>query len=343
MRGQVSDLPMRATRFCPRFMPPRSLTGWSPLCPSSFFRGLVIAALVLSTRAADVSPRMLLLDGAQPSPTNLIVVGERATILYSGDSAHTWQSASLPIGLTATLTGISFEPDATHAWAVGHDAIILATSDAGHSWQKSWQSDNLTESFLDVLAVNARHIIAIGAYGLYVETTDAGATWHRRKILAEDLHLNHITRGPTGTLYLAGERGTLLRSKDDGTSWQPIESPYDGSFYGILPLAQTTLVAHGLRGRLYRSDDDGRTWHLISVSERVLLASALKLKNDTVLFAGQARAFFASHDQARTVAAQPVSFTSAVATLIELADGRILALGEAGVTVFTIPTRSVQP
>ena len=324
-------------------MPPRSLTGWSPIYRSSFFYGLFLTALVLSTRAAEVMPRMLLLAGAQPNPTNLIVVGERATILYSADSALTWQSACLPAGYTATLTGISFGPDATHAWAVGHDAIIMTTSDAGRTWKKSWQSDNLTESFLDVLAVNARHIIAIGAYGLYVETTDAGASWHRRKILAEDLHLNRITRGPTGTLYLAGERGTLLRSKDSGTTWQPIESPYDGSFYGILPLAQNTLVAHGLRGRLYRSEDDGQTWDLISVSERVLLASALKLKNDTVLFAGQARAFFASHDQARTVAAQTVPFTSAIATLIELADGRILALGEAGATVFTIPAQSPQP
>ena len=324
-------------------MPPRSLTGWSPILPSGFFRAVFFAALVVSTRAADIAPRMLLLAGAQPTATNLIAVGERATILRSADNARTWQPASLPAGLTATLTGLSFGPDATHAWAVGHDAIILASSDAGRTWQKSWQSENLTESFLDVLAVDARHIIAIGAYGLYVETIDGGTTWQRRKILSDDLHLNRLTRGPTGTLYLAGERGTLLRSKDAGATWQPIEAPYDGSFYGILPLAQNTLVAHGLRGRLYRTDDDGRTWNLISVPDRVLLATALKLKNDTVLFAGQARAFFASHDQARTVAAQTVPFTSAVAALLELADGRLLALGEAGATVFTLPAPPARP
>jgi len=324
-------------------MPPRSLTGWSRISLSGFFSGLLLSTLVLSIRASEVTARMLLLAGAQPTPTDLIVVGERATILRSADNARTWQPVSLPAGVTATLTGLSFGPDATHAWAVGHDAIILSTTDAGRTWQKSWQSDNLTESFLDVLAVDARHIIAIGAYGLYLETTDGGITWQRRKILSDDLHLNRLTRGPTGTLYLAGERGTLLRSKDTGATWQPIESPYDGSFYGILPLAQNVLVAHGLRGRLYRTDDDGRTWRLIPIPDRVLLATALKLKNDTVLFAGQARAFFASQDQARSVAAQPVAFTSAVATLIELADGRLLALGEAGATVFTLTVPSIHP
>jgi len=324
-------------------MPPRSIARWSPILPSGFFRAVFLAALVVSTRAADVTPRMLLLAGVQPTPTNLIVVGERATILRSADNARTWQAASLPAGVTATLTGISFGPDGTRAWAVGHDAIILATIDAGRTWQKSWQSENLAESFLDVLAIDTRHIIAIGAYGLYVESNDGGTTWQRRKILSEDLHLNRLTRGPTGTLYLAGERGTLLRSSDVGATWQPIEAPYDGSFYGILPLAQNILVAHGLRGRLYRTDDDGRTWQLIPVADRVLLATALKLKNDTVLFAGQARAFFASHDQARTVAAQPVPLTSAVAALLELAEGGLLALGEAGATVFTLPAPSARP
>ncbi len=324
-------------------MPPRSIARWGPIYPSGFFRAVFLAALVVNTRAADITPRMLLLAGAQPNPTNLIAVGERATILRSADSARTWQSASVPTGFTATLTGLSFSPDGTQAWVVGHDAIILASTDAGRTWLKSWQSDNLTESFLDVLAVDARHIIAIGAYGLYVETTDGGTTWQRRKILSEDLHLNRLSRGPAGTLYLAGERGTLLRSKDAGATWQPIESPYDGSFYGILPLTKNTLVAHGLRGRLYRTEDDGHTWQLIPVTDRVLLATALKLKNDTVIFAGQARVFFASHDQARTMAAQPIPFTSAVAALIELADGRLLSLGEAGASVFTLSTPSAQP
>src|SRR5690606_13888501 len=138
----------------------------------------------------------------------------------------------------ATLTGVSF---ATHAapqlgWAVGHDALILHSTDEGRTWVKQYQGDDLEESFLDVLALDAQRVIAVGAYGLFAITADGGRTWTRRKIDADDYHLNRITRGPSGTLYLAGEHGTLLRSADNGQTWTPIPAPYEGSFYGILPI-----------------------------------------------------------------------------------------------------------
>lgn len=302
------------------------------MSPSGFFRVALLASLILATRAADTAPRMLLLAGA-PAADALVVVGERGTILRSTDAARSWQPAIAPPGTNAALTGLAFAPDGVHGWAVGHDALILATADAGRTWRKSWQSHNLSDSFLDVLALDAVHVIAVGAYGLHVETTDAGRTWSQRKITPEELHLNRLTRGPTGTLYLAGERGTLLRSTDSGASWQPIESPYDGSFYGILPLDQNTLVAHGLRGRLYRSTDNGGVWELVAVPDRVLLAASLRLKSGSLLFAGQARAFYVSRDGALTVVPLPVPITTAIAALVELPDGRILALGEAGATV----------
>jgi photosystem II stability/assembly factor-like uncharacterized protein len=313
------------------------------LSSSGFFRAALFASLflvVFAGRAADVTPRMLLLAGtaARPTGPTIVAVGERATILRTTDAARTWQPAFVPASVTATLTGVTFAPDATHGWAVGHDALILATADAGLTWQKAWQGDDLTASFLDVLAIDHRHVIAIGANGLCLETRDAGATWQRRKLIDDDLHLNRLTRGPTGTLYIAGERGTLLRSADSGATWQPIESPYDGSFYGVLPLGATTLVAHGLRGRIYRSTDDGRFWTVVPLADRVLLATGLELKNNQLLFAGQARAFFSSRDSALTVAPLTVPFSTAVAALLELPDGRILALGEAGATTFVLPT-----
>ncbi len=290
---------------------------------------------------AEPAPKMLLLAGALAGTDAIVAVGERGTILRSSDSAHTWQPAATvpaaPFGPTATLTGVTFAPDAQHGWAVGHDALILATTDAGHTWQKSWQGENLSDSFLDVLALDARHVLAVGAYGLCLETTDAGHTWQRRKIIDSDYHLNRITRGPTGTLYLAGEHGTLLRSRDAGAKWTSIDSPYDGSFYGILPLDAHTLVAHGLRGRVYRSPDDGDTWQLVAVDQRALIAAATQLKNRTLLLAGQARALYLSRDYARTAVAWPAPIAPAISALLELPSGEILALGEAGASILPKP------
>lgn len=315
-------------------------------CPPSFFSmnltaivctALMTLAAVTAVRAEPVSPRMLLLDGTTVG-ADLIVVGERGTILRSTDQARTWQAAAVPAA--ATLTGVSFAAGTSHGWAVGHDALILATADAGLTWQKQWQGENLSDSFLDVLALDSRHVIAVGAYGLFLSTDDSGKTWVRRKIIEEDYHLNRLTRGPGGDLYLAGEHGTLLRSPDSGATWQRIDSPYDGSFYGILPLDAHRLVAYGLRGRIYYSNDDGDRWALVRNDERALLATAIKLPDGAVLFAGHTVAVSAlsgmdASDHGITTRFAPI--TQEVSEFLELPNGSILTLGEAGAVVVSKP------
>jgi photosystem II stability/assembly factor-like uncharacterized protein len=295
---------------------------------------LYALALSAPARAADLAARTLLLDGAWAGP-ELVVVGERGTILRSADNAQTWKPAT--VAASATLTGVAFAPDGRHGWAVGHDALILHSTDAGHVWQKQWQGENLQESFLDVLAIDERHVIAVGAYGLLLATTDGGHAWARRKVLDDDYHLNRITRGPTGTLYLAGEHGTLLRSTDGGAKWTRLATPYDGSFYGVLPLAPRTLLAHGLGDRLFRSADDGVTWEAVPKPQPGLHATALKLQSNFLVLAGLPRALLVSRDYGRTVAPWPSAFDKAVAELLELPDGSVLALGEAGATILPKP------
>ncbi len=290
--------------------------------------GVALAAVTLS--AAGIVPRMLLLDGAVVGG-DLIVVGDRGTILRSADQAHTWQAA--PRATMTTLTGISFPANSSATgWAVGHDALILGTADCGRTWVKQFQGENLQDSFLDVLALDARHIIAVGAYAMYFETKDGGQIWTKRRITEDDYHYNRLTRGPTGTLYLAGERGTLIKSADLGATWTKIATAYDGSFFGILPLEAATLLAYGLRGHVFRSTDDGATWTRIATPQAVILATAVRLKSGGLLVAGGTGALLSSADGGLKFSPAPQSPTKAIAELIELPDGGILALGEAGAT-----------
>jgi len=303
-----------------------------------WLRPLLLAVLFGSgalARAA-VAPRMLLLDAAVVG-AEVFAVGERGTILHSADSGQTWDRAEVPAGTVATLTGLSFAADGRHGWAVGHDALILATADGGKTWQKQWQGDNLEASFLDVCAIDARRAIAIGAYGFCRVTADGGKTWTAQPVIDSDLHLNRISRGPTGTLYIAGEHGTLLRSRDDGATWHRIDSPYDGSFYGVLPLGPKLLLAHGLRGRVYRSTDDGESWTPVALDRPMLIAAALPAKAGRLVLAGQARALYLSADGGVSFTPWASDFSTAVAELVEAPDGSVLAFGEAGASRLELP------
>jgi photosystem II stability/assembly factor-like uncharacterized protein len=272
---------------------------------------------------------VLLLDGIVVG-TDVIAVGERGTILRSGDQARTWRRTASPV--RATLTGVSFATLTAPrlGWAVGHDAVILGSTDAGVTWVKQYQGANLEDSFLDVLALDAQRAIAVGAYGQFQATNDGGKTWLPRKILDRDDHLNRITRGPGTTLYLAGEHGTLLRSPDLGATWTTIATRYEGTFHGIVPLDRRVILAHGLRGHVFRSIDDGESWEPIATPRPALLATGVRLRNNFVVLAGQARSTLVSRDLGRTLTLAPVSLGTGIAELVELPDGAVLALGEAG-------------
>ena len=342
----------------PPFLRPLKSTGIREVIPSLLARAgtrLDVARLVRggtalalsltfapthSAHAASPAPKILLLDAALSGP-EVVAVGERAAILRSADGGRTWERIGAPT--KATLTGIAFSPPPTaHAgWAVGHDALILATADGGKTWAKQYQGENLQDSFLDVIALDAQRAIAVGAYGLYVTTADGGKTWTRRKLNQDDYHFNRLAAGAGTTLYLAGEHGTLLRSTDHGARWSALKSPYDGSFYGLTSPAARTLLAHGLRGRIYRSTDDARSWQPIVTPELGLLATGIRHRSGALFLGGQSRSLLVSRDAGATFAVVPDALPAGIAELLELPDGSLLAFGEAGATLLELT--KVQP
>lgn len=296
---------------------------------------LLAAACTCQLSAFAAVPANMLLLGAAQANDAIVAVGERGTILYSVDEGTTWQAATTPT--TSTLTAVSFQAKGRLGWAVGHEGLVLITQDGGRSWSRAWQSDNLEDSFLDVCAIDNATVLAVGAYGLGLRSDDAGATWRRVSIQESDSHLNRITQSPNGDLYIAGERGTLLHSIDKGTTWTPMSTTYDGSFYGVLPLKSGVLLAYGLRGHAFRSADSGANWVTISTASDSLLACALETREGRLFVAGQARTLLISEDDAHSFSAPATVPAPATAFLLATPSDHILAFGEGGVRVLNSP------
>ena len=284
------------------------------------------AALLAFAAEPIPAARGLLLDATNAGPA-IIAVGGRGAIIRSSDSGQSWDL--IPSPTHATLTGISFA-DNNQGWIVGHDGVILVTRDGGTTWHQQFSNNAL--SFLDVLALDPRHAIAIGAFGVCYVTEDGGTTWIQRKVLEEDLHLNRITASADGTVFIAGERGTLLRTTRNLHDFTATPTGYEGSFFGVLPLGADTVLGYGLRGHVYRSEGVAISWQPVALENPALIMTAVKLKDGTVVLAGQARAFFMSNDDGRTFHPWQTGLTTAVAKLLEAPDGTLLAFGEAGVT-----------
>jgi photosystem II stability/assembly factor-like uncharacterized protein len=307
------------------------------------FKGILVLAVVALTaplpaqsdRPAEIMPmaqHSLLLD-VELAGDRAVAVGERGHILVSEDYGRSWRQVPSPT--RATLTAVDFA-DPMHGWAVGHDNVILVTTDGGLSWNHQYPKGGPEIRYLDVHFLDARRGLAVGAYGVAAATDDGGETWVLDTIHEEELHLNRLSRGPDGRLYMAVEAGDLMLSVDNGQSWEAMDSPYEGSFFGVLPLAARTLLAHALRGHAFRSIDGGASWTPMEMPAPVLIADAVRLSTGPIVLAGQNEQFFLSHDGGRSFEMWrvPVQGASAVA---ECPDGALLATGLNGVHRLTPP------
>jgi len=281
---------------------------------------------------ARLASQSLLLGGARAGQ-RLVAVGERGHILLSSDSGASWQQAAAPT--RATLTAVAFADD-QRGCAVGHGETIIRTQDGGVSWELVHAPPEREWPLLTVLFLDREHAIAAGAYGAFLETRDGGATWQSRRISDDDLHLNHATRAASGHLYLAAEAGALYRSDDGGTRWQSLPSPYEGSFYGALPLGGESLLVYGLRGRLFRSDDAGNSWERLDTGTEGLLGHGIVLADGTVALGGLGGATLVSGDRGRSFRRVPVEDRRGTSALLETPRGDLLSLGEGGIRALSL-------
>ncbi len=292
-----------------------SLASASEKVQASVKSGKAINSLFLDISRADSDKR-------------LVSVGERGHIFYSDDNGLSWTQADVPT--IQLLTAVSF-PSKSIGYAVGHDAIILKTTDAGVSWQKIYEDKPAEIPLLDVWFENEERGIAVGAYGYIVLTEDGGKTWGSisNRIENEDeFHYNAINDDGRGNLYMVGEAGIMYRSFDVGRSWETMNSPYEGSWFGVNASGYGDVLVHGLRGNIYKSSDKGTTWKALSSGTDQTLFGSVRTKDGKNIVVGNSGAF---------VTGKPASWQAtnrsdrmALSALETASDGNLVVAGQGG-------------
>lgn len=210
--------------------------------------------------AATLAP----IQGAAYAGKRLVTVGDYGTVLLSDDGGKTFrQAASVPV--SSTLTAVHFADD-KNGWAVGQWGAILHTADGGENWSIQRLETQEDRPLFSVHFLNAQEGLAVGLWSLVLRTQDGGKTWAPLDLPAPpdggkaDRNLFRIFASAKGELFVAAERGMVLRSGDRGQNWQYLNTGYKGSLWTGVALKDGTLLVGGLRGTLYRSQDDGHSW-----------------------------------------------------------------------------------
>lgn len=294
----------------------------------------------------------------------LVAVGERGFILTSDDLGRDWHQAQVPVSVT--LTAVQFVTP-QKGWAVGHDGVVLGSSDGGKSWQKlldgnmaaaielkaaqqandppSKQGDRRVREgermvasgadkpFLALHFFDEQRGLVVGAYGLIFATTDGGETW---KSLIGNVpnrmgkHLYDICVAGDD-IYLIGEQGLVVRTDKKMEHFETIETPYEGSFFGMLSSQSGDLVLFGLRGHVFRSSDRGEHWAAIQLPQPITLTSGTRLDNGALVLADEAGDVYLSTDQGEHFNQIPVENPSTITDVLQVSDGVLMASGLRGI------------
>jgi photosystem II stability/assembly factor-like uncharacterized protein len=128
---------------------------------------------------------------------------------------------------------------------------------------------------------NATEGWAVGLWSILLQTKDGGKTWTPEHIQAPpggkraDKNLNKIILGPNGNIFIAGEAGSVLRSRD-GENWTYLTTGYSGSFWTGMVASNGAIFVGGLRGSLYRSMDGGTTWKMLDSGSKASITGLVE-------------------------------------------------------------------
>ncbi|MDZ3992664.1 WD40/YVTN/BNR-like repeat-containing protein [Pseudomonas sp. Teo4] len=318
-----------------------------------------------SSLHSALAQRSLMLDVTHAGNA-LVAVGERGFVLRSEDGGQSWQQVDTPVSVT--LTRVVF-PTPEQGWAVGHAGVVLHTGDGGRSWKlqlegrqasqlvveaaqkrfelepnalnekrassaRSLLEDGPDKPFLDVHFFDDAHGIVVGAYGLAFATDNGGNSWHPIDQRLENpgaMHLYGIQQ-IDDKLFIVGEQGLLLRSSDQGATFETLTSPATGTLFGLVPTGQHGLLAFGLRGKSYFSNDAGDSWQPVANPSPITITAGTLLSDGSTLLVDESGRLLTSKDPKHGFTAITLPEPSYLTGLIELGAGKLVLSSARGVS-----------
>lgn len=277
-----------------------------------------------------------------PTPEKGWAVGHDGVVLHTDDGGLTWGMQlngfeEIKLNLThAKMLLSAKETEFVDATAEAKEALSGELKELKYqceSMEADYKGGVCCDPLLDVWFKDEEEGFVIGAYGLFFHTSDGGVNWTPwwdRVNNPDKLHLNAIA-ATDDILYIAGESGILFRSLDDGKSWESLESPYGGSFLGIVASQNDNFViAFGIGGKMVYSVDRGKSWKLIQTRAGAALSGGIVQENGHALIVSYSGVIMVGPDRSGSFTPKRAGGVGWNA-VVDVGDSHIVLVGLRGV------------
>ncbi|QFI37752.1 hypothetical protein FR932_07745 [Moritella marina ATCC 15381] len=201
------------------------------------------------------------------------------------DAIYKLEDLTANAGIEISFFDVRFTtPD--YGLVVGAYGAMLETKDAGNSWQYiGYQVPNPEGFHLNAITTDAdNNIYVVGEAGLAMVTSNSKQhkSWRALDIDYMGSLFGIDVNGPI--LYSYGLRGNMFASKDQGETWQYLDTGVTNHIFSADWLNSTELLLVGAGG--LKLVYNGETFTNISASNQRIDITAVKVFDDNVLTTG---------------------------------------------------------
>lgn len=171
-------------------------------------------------------------------------------------------------------------------WVVGAFNLILKTDDGGKTWVP-WIDRTENDDGYSLFAIGKAgdEVFIVGELGLVQRLDRKQDRFVKIKTPYPGSFFG--LAGKPGVVVIFGLRGTALRSRDSGKTWEKLETGTKGGITGGAFLDNGNLVLVSSNGQLLRSRDDGSSFTQITLSQPMSLNGIVPVSGDKVIVAGE--------------------------------------------------------
>lgn len=186
--------------------------------------------------------------------------------------------------------------DSTTGYLAGDYGRIVKTTDGGMNWNIASEGGQRSYNRLSSND-KGENIIAVGTGGLITVSRDRGSSWQPVEVTTNDLWSIDYNGSE---LWVSGLGNTLLKSPDNGKTWDTVNTGYNRSnweinFYG----KQLGAIACD-SGYLLITKDGGKNWTSIKTPEQKSIYAVKFLSSSKMVIGTETLNFYYSNDTGNT-------------------------------------------
>ncbi len=247
----------------------------------------------------------------------LVAASLAGGVFRSTDHGETWSNTSL-VGKYCQESAIDTE--GTIYVATYYDGLFRSTDD-GRTWELFYAPTPYA-SVLSVATDLQNRVYAGTLDGLF-RSDAAGLTWSRLDSGFAFSEIQQISVAENGFIFIGVDGAGLLRSTDDGKSWEArITNPDQMTSLVITPGKE--VYVSFISGNILRSTDDGETWSSLSTGLPMSKVRSLCALSDSTVLVGTNLGVFRRNPRTASWELRGLEHTTTVA-LTETRRGSIVA------------------